>query len=108
MCGRVGPLSVSFTRWRGRSIATASTSTITATAISHQYSRRRSISSPVPLGVVTTAQLPEISDQQAQKEAEKGHRRAFRDERRARIPLRPASTAHPRYLAHDPHQLASL
>src|SRR4051794_17237637 len=107
MCGRVGALSVSFTRWRGRSSTKARTSTTTI-ASSHQYSRRRSISSPVPLCVVTSAQLAQISDQQTQKEAENRDRTAFDDERRPRMLLGPACAAYPRDPAHDAHQLARL
>ena len=42
------------------------------TTISHQYSRIKSIRSPIPLRVVTAAKLDQIGEQQAEKEAQQG------------------------------------
>src|SRR5712671_3805589 len=83
MCGRTGELSVSCTRCFGRSSVNASSSA-TTTTISHQYSRIRSIVSPGPFSVVTTAKLHEIGEQKAQKEAHHGGGNAFEDQGNAR------------------------
>src|ERR1700741_5062873 len=107
MCGRVGALFVKVTRWRWRSRMKMTASAPTRT-ISHQYSRRRSISSPVPLCIITSAKLDEIGEQQSQKEAQDRNRQGLGDQRRTRIGSAPAGAAHPRGLAHDSRKFARL
>src|SRR5690348_10995900 len=80
----------------------------TRMTISHQYSRIRSIESPIPLQIVTTAKLDEIGEQQPEKEAQHGDRGAFEDQRQSSWRLRPLRAADSGDLAEQPRKLAPL
>src|SRR5690348_3178830 len=108
MCGRTGALSLRVTRWRGRKISKARMIRKTiAMTIAGQYPWTTSISSPIPLCVVATAELAQIGDEQAQKKPQQRGRRAFNDQRDAAA-CRPGRPLDARHIADDPDQLAAL
>src|SRR6478672_7015498 len=107
MCGRTGALSVNVTRCFGRSRMKASKST-TARAITHQYSRIRSIISPIPLRIVVTAKLVQIGEPKAEDKARGGGDQRFDEERHAGRPLGPLSARDTRLFAHQANHLGRL
>src|SRR5690349_13824780 len=107
MCGRVGAVSVNWTRCFGLSTMNASTSA-TTTTISHQYSRIKSIRSPIPLCVVTTAKLDQIGEQEPEKKAQYRDCRTFGDQRQGAATGRPACVAHAWDIFHQANELDAL
>src|SRR6185369_8938025 len=79
----------------------------TITTITHQYSRIRSILSPIPLRVMMTAKLVQIGERQPEKKAYERDREALRDQRNAGV-VCPLSARDPRQLAHQPDELGPL
>src|SRR5205809_787882 len=107
MCGRVGALSVSVTRCFGLSRMRASTSA-TARAITHQYSRIRSILSPIPLRVVVAAKLVQIGEPEAEDKARDRGDQRFDEERHAGRSFGPLRAGDTRQLAHLANHLYHL
>src|SRR4051812_13961592 len=107
MCGRMGALSVSCTRCLGRSRMNASTSARTMT-ITHQYSRIRSIESPIPFCVVAPSKLDQIGEQEPEKEAQQRNAETFDDERQSAAVGRPAGARDTGQLVEQSDELAAL
>ena len=109
MCGRIGALSVSCTRCRGRSRMNAERRSATTTSDEPPIFADKIHSSPIPLCVVTTAKLDQIGEQQAQKKAQDARlprlRRSAAGRRRRPTSARSLT---PGNWSHEPDQLAAL